>query len=142
MNTNKGTIEQNILLMVSENDIELENDIKTLKEKKKAKDKVDEINNLESWEIYELYKKDNKIKNKLTNERLVKMIQEGVEEMWDVLYKKTEKAIHNVYHKKVHDYYKSTMEEDVYSALHYGWTNSVLTYNEEKATRISCSKIL
>lgn len=101
---------------------------------KKTKNSMDSINSLEDWEIYEKYKADNKIKNKLTNERLVKMIQNGYEEMWEVLYKKTEKAIHNIYHKKVHEYYKSTMEEDVYSVLHYGWTNAVLTYNEMKAT--------
>lgn len=112
----------------------ISNDVNENITNKKSKENVDPINLLQDWEIYERCRKNNKIKNALTNERLVKMIQNGYEEMWEVLYKKTEKSIHNVYHKKVHDYYKSTMNEDVYSALHYGWTNAVLTYNETKAT--------
>lgn len=93
-----------------------------------------EINHLTDEEIYKLYLKDRENIKDISNERIVKMIQNGYEMMWDVLYKKTENAMHKIFHKKVHEYYKSTMKEDVYSALELGWINAVLKYDEEKAT--------
>lgn len=102
-------------------------------EKNKENNKI-LLNDLEDSEIYELFVKNANIVKEITNERMVRMIQNGYEVMWDILYKKTENSVHKVYHSKVHEYYKSTMKEDVYSALNLGWTNAVLSYNEEKAT--------
>lgn len=130
----QGNIERNYEIP---NIINFDDYMKDEQDKKKVqtvKTKVDPVNLLKDNEIYELYISDRNIAKNLTNERLIKMIQNGYEEMWNILYVKTEKSIHNVYHKKVHEYYKSTMEEDIYSVLRYGWTNAVLTYNEEKAT--------
>lgn len=82
----------------------------------------------------EAYYVDPKLLVRMTNEQLVNIIQKGCEEAWNVLYEKTKNCIHKVFHDTVHDYYKSTMEEDMYSVLYYGWSKAVLTYDKERAT--------
>lgn len=77
---------------------------------------------------------NSKVLKLLSNEKLIDLIQAGYEEAWEVLYNKTKKSIHKVFHDHVHEYYKNTMEEDIYSILYFGWTKAVLTYNREKAT--------
>ena len=74
--------------------------------------------------------------NELTNEELVFMIQEDMnnQEYWNVLWEKTEKVIYSVYHKKVHRYYKENMPDDIMAILNSGWFHAVKTYNKEKAT--------
>lgn len=74
--------------------------------------------------------------NELTNEELVFMIQEDMnnQEYWNVLWEKTEKVIYSVYHKKVHRYYKENMHDDIMAILNTGWFHAVKTYNKEKAT--------
>lgn len=81
-----------------------------------------------------LRSRDARILKAITNEKLIDLIQAGYEEAWDVLYDKTKKSIHKVFHEHVHEYYKNTMEEDIYSILYFGWTKAALTYNREKAT--------
>ena len=74
--------------------------------------------------------------NELTNEELVFMIQEDMnnQEYWNILWEKTEKVVYSVYHKKVHRYYKENMAEDIIAILNTGWFHAVKTYNKEKAT--------
>lgn len=99
---------------------------------KELKNKIEEYS-LE--QIVELLKTRNaKIIKAISNEKLIDLIQAGYDEAWEILYNKTQKSIHKVFHDHVHEYYKSTMEEDMYSILHFGWTKAVLTYNKEKAT--------
>lgn len=78
--------------------------------------------------------RDSKVIKAISNEKLIDLIQAGYDEAWEVLYSKTKKSIHKVFHDHVHEYYKNTMEEDIYSILHFGWTKAALTYNREKAT--------
>jgi RNA polymerase sigma factor (sigma-70 family) len=86
-------------------------------------------------ETFELIKSGNsKIIKAISNEKLIDLIQAGYDEAWEVLYNKTKKSIHKVFHEHVHGYYKNTMDEDIYSILYFGWTKAVLTYNREKAT--------
>lgn len=70
----------------------------------------------------------------ISNEFLVELIQAGYEEMWEILYNKTRNCIHKVFHKHVSEYYKNTMEEDIYSVLNHGWTKAVLNYDKTRAT--------
>ena len=53
--------------------------------------------------------------NELTNEELVFMIQEDMnnQEYWNILWEKTEKVVYSVYHKKVHRYYKFLLHETI-----------------------------
>lgn len=88
----------------------------------------------DSVQLSKLLKNNNYDLKTFSNEKLVELIQHGLEEAWDILYKKTENCIHKVFHDNVNDYYKSTMEEDIYSVLHYGWSKAVLTYDKTRAT--------
>lgn len=71
----------------------------------------------------------------LNNEELVVKIQlTNEEKYWARLYEKTEACIFNIYHKKVHKFYKETMKDDIVSLLKIGWTKSVVKYDLSKAT--------
>lgn len=72
----------------------------------------------------------------MTNEELVFLIQDNNDnqEAWAILWEKTEETIYYVYHKKVHRYYKDTMNDDILAILSMGWHRAVISYNREKAT--------
>lgn len=71
----------------------------------------------------------------LTNEELVVKIQlTNEEKYWARLYEKTEACIFNIYHKKVHKFYKETMKDDIISLLKTGWAKAVVKYDLSKAT--------
>lgn len=69
------------------------------------------------------------------NEDLVDLIQiTNKKKYWDKLYYKTENLVHNIFHKKVNNYYKMNIKEDIYQILYTGWTKAVKSYNRKKAT--------
>lgn len=71
----------------------------------------------------------------LTNEELIVKIQlTNEDKYWARLYEKTEACIFNIYHKKVHKFYKETMKDDIISLLKIGWTKAVVKYDLSKAT--------
>lgn len=71
----------------------------------------------------------------LTNEELVDLIQiTKLDKYWMKLYEKTERCIFSVYHKKVNNYYKETMKDDIISLLKIGWTKAVVKYDFSRAT--------
>lgn len=99
---------------------------------KELRQRIEDSSLEETLEL--LRSRDVRILKVITNEKLIDLIQAGYDEAWEVLYEKTKKSIHKVFHEHVHEYYKNTMEEDIYSILYFGWTKAALTYNREKAT--------
>ena len=99
---------------------------------KELKSLIEELPTEETMEL--LKPRNSKIIKAISNEKLIDLIQAGYDEAWEILYNKTKKSIHKVFHEHVHGYYKNTMDEDIYSILYFGWTKAVLTYNREKAT--------
>ena len=76
-----------------------------------------------------------KYKN-MSNEELVFLIQQDKTNQiaWNTLWEKTNETIYYVYHKKVHRYYKDTMNEDILAILNVGWYKAVMSYKKDKAT--------
>lgn len=71
----------------------------------------------------------------LSNEELASLIQKGegdTDKYWYMLYNQTKECIYNVYHKRVHSYYKSNYKEDILSILKIGWTKAVNTFDNTK----------
>ena len=71
----------------------------------------------------------------LSNEELASLIQKGegdTDKYWYMLYNQTKECIYNVYHKRVHSYYKNNYKEDILSILKIGWTKAVNTFDNTK----------
>lgn len=63
-------------------------------------------------------------------EELIREIQNTDDEfLWEIAAERTKKSIYKVFHKKVHQYYKDNMKEDIYTILRQGWVKSVKTFD-------------
>lgn len=85
---------------------------------------------------------------KMSNEELVVLIQEANKDSncdelqknlyWEALFKKTERAIYQIYNKDVKTEYKVEMKDDIITILKTGWVKAVLKYDISRDNTKTC----